>query len=151
MQRKLDIKRQSRDIAGSASLALWANMNQSTTQLGSKRQSQGKHPYPPINISTCRRVVIICCVSIYFDVSRFWFSSGFLVHFIACRHLALQVICLVMLYEFIVCPLPDDIHTVTQWMLISMELCFFIYLLLWIICNLFMFPPTSPPANCAYH
>ena len=73
MQKEFDIKWKSRDISGSASLALWANMNQSTTQLGSKRQSQGKHPYPTINIFICC-VVIICPVSIYFYVISFVFS-----------------------------------------------------------------------------
>lgn len=63
---KFDIKRKSDDIAGSASLAHWANMNQSTTQLGSKRQSQGKHPYPTINMFPCFCVVIVCpCKSVY--------------------------------------------------------------------------------------
>lgn len=66
MQTEFDIKWKSHDISGSASLALWANMNQSTTQLGSKRQSQGKHPYPTINIFICCCVFIICPVSIYF-------------------------------------------------------------------------------------
>lgn len=51
MQEEFEIKWKSRDISGSASLALWANMNQSTTQLGSRRQSQGKHPYLTIHIS----------------------------------------------------------------------------------------------------
>lgn len=76
MQKEFDIKWKSRDISGSASLALWANMNQSTTQLGSKRQSQGKHPYPTINIFICC-VVIICPVSIYFYVSSFSFFVNF--------------------------------------------------------------------------
>lgn len=73
MQKEFDIKWKSHDISGSASLALWANMNQSTTQLGSKRQSQGKHPYSTINIFICCSVVIICPVSIYFYVSSFFF------------------------------------------------------------------------------
>lgn len=76
MQKEFDIKWKSHDISGSASLALWANMNQSTTQLGSKRQSQGKHPYPTIDIFICC-VVIICPVSIYFYVSSFSFSVIF--------------------------------------------------------------------------
>lgn len=75
MQKEFDIKWKSHDISGSASLALWANMNQSTTQLGSKRQSQGKHPYSTINIFICCSVVIICPVSIYFYVSSFFFFS----------------------------------------------------------------------------
>lgn len=58
MQEDFDIKRKSRDLSGSASLALWANMNQSTTQLGSKRQSQGKHLYPAINIFICCAVIV---------------------------------------------------------------------------------------------
>lgn len=49
------IKRKSRDLSGSASLALWANMNQSTTQLGS-RPSQGKHLYATSTIFLCRAV-----------------------------------------------------------------------------------------------
>lgn len=58
MQEDFDIKRKSRDLSGSASLALWANMNQSTTQLGSKRQSQGKHLYPAIAIFICCAVIV---------------------------------------------------------------------------------------------
>ena len=73
MQKEFDIKWKSHDISGSASLALWANMNQSTTQLGSKRQSQVKHPYLTINIFICCCVVIICPVSIYFYVIFFFF------------------------------------------------------------------------------
>lgn len=108
MQKEFDIKWKSHDISGSASLALWANMSQSTTQLGSKRQSQGKHPYPTINIFICCCVVIICPVSIYFYVSYVSFSVIFarvyilfflcflIVHFHqdgfpACSHLALLV------------------------------------------------------------
>lgn len=75
MQKEFDIKWKSHDISGSASLALWANMNQSTTPLGSKRQSQGKHPYPTINIFICCCVSIICPVNIYFYV--FYFSVIF--------------------------------------------------------------------------
>lgn len=75
MQKEFDIKWKSHDISGSASLALWANMNQSTTQLGSKRQSQGKHPYLTINIFICCCVVIIFPVSIYFYVSYYSFSD----------------------------------------------------------------------------
>lgn len=117
MQKEFHIKSKSRDISGSASLALWANMNQSTTQLGSKRQSQGKHPYPTIDISICC-VVIICPVSIYFCVTSFFsfcvifarvyilFSVVlvfFIAHFhqdgfLACSHLDL----LVSLFEVLV-------------------------------------------------
>lgn len=75
MQKEFDIKWKSHDISGSASLALWANMNQSTTPLGSKRQSQGKHPYPTINIFICCCVSIVCPVNIYFYV--FYFSVIF--------------------------------------------------------------------------
>lgn len=50
-------------------------MNQSTTPLGSKRQSQGKHPYPTINIFICCCVSIVCPVNIYFYV--FYFSVIF--------------------------------------------------------------------------
>lgn len=114
-------------------------MNQSTTQLGSKRQSQGKHPYPTINIFICSCVVIICPVSIYFS-GCFFFSfsviSGFIcmflkkiVHFhqdgfLACSHLAF----LVSLFEvsvmlnFTVCSLfSEDICCVTQWMFLGMD------------------------------
>lgn len=59
------IKRKSRDLSGSASLALWANMNQSTTQLGSKRRSQGKHLYATFTIFLCRPVNVRP-VSMYF-------------------------------------------------------------------------------------
>lgn len=78
MQKEFDIKWKSRDLSGSASLALWANMNQSTTQLGSKRQSQGKHLYPAINIFICC-AVIVCQVSKYFYVSYFFLFLWFLV------------------------------------------------------------------------
>lgn len=83
MQKEFDIKWKSRDISGSASLALWANMNQSTTQLGSKRQSQGKNPYQTIDIFICCCAVIICPVSIYILCEFFfppflWFLHKFL-------------------------------------------------------------------------
>lgn len=89
------IKQKSRDLSGSASLALWANMNQSTTQLGSKRQSQGKHLFPTFKIFLCRAVSLR-------PVSMEAFLSFFKFHFllfdlpgffsifwiVACSHLA---------------------------------------------------------------
>lgn len=135
MQKEFDIKWKSHDLSGSASLALWANMNQSTTQLGSKRQSQGKHLYPTINIFICC-AVIICPVSIYFYVSSFSFSVVFaqdsnffflIVHFHqdgfhACSHLALLVSLFKVFVElkFTVCP-PEVIQCFTQWIFISMD------------------------------
>lgn len=111
MQKKFDVKWKSDDISGSASLALWANMNQSTTQLGSRRQSQGKPAYLTFNVFKCCRAVIICSVNIYlffFSVIFAWvfifvcfFVSAFyrfvvLIHFhedglVACRHLTFSV------------------------------------------------------------
>lgn len=65
LQQKFVIKWKSHDISGSASLALWANMNQSTTQLGSRRQSQGKPAYLTFNIFKCCHAVIICSIDTY--------------------------------------------------------------------------------------
>lgn len=113
-------------------------MNQSTTQLGSKRQSQGKHPYPTINISICCCVVIIRPVSIYFYVSCLvsffpflWFLHKFIFlyyfcffncsffhqdGFLACGHLALPVSLFevfVMLKVYCMSSLPGDIQYIT--------------------------------------
>lgn len=83
------IKQKSRDLSGSASLALWANMNQSTTQLGSKRQSEGKHLYPTFKIFLCR-AVSLCPVSMeaflsffFIPFSSVWFA-WFLFHILKC-------------------------------------------------------------------
>lgn len=137
MQKEFDIKRKSHDISGSASLALWANMNQSTTQLGSKRQSQGKHPLsnnrhlymlcshhlPSQYILFCKFFFLFCdfCAGLYliyfFYLFFFFFFLLFIFHqdgFLACSHLALLVSLFevfVMLY-FTVCP-PEVIHCVT--------------------------------------
>lgn len=87
MQEDYDIKWKSRDLSGSASLALWANMNQSTTQLGSKRQSQGKNIYPAIDIlcmlcihclPTCKHFFMFCMSPVFVvlvHVIIFFFSS----------------------------------------------------------------------------
>lgn len=117
MQEDFDIKRKSRDLSGSASLALWANMNQSTTQLGSKRQSQGKHLYPAINIFICCAVIVcplrdtffffMFCMSPFFCgfsaslylflyLSACFHQDGFL----ACGHLAFWVSC-VFFFSFL--------------------------------------------------
>lgn len=93
---KNDVKWKSRNISGSASLALWANMNQSTTQLGSKRQSQGKHQYPAINLFTC------CCVafifqSVFFILFYIFFKlkSYFLLFFFAQVYIYILCVCVV--------------------------------------------------------
>lgn len=113
-------------------------MNQSTTQLGSKRHSQGKHLYPTIDIFICC-AVIICPVSIYFYVSYFSFSVIFaqdsnlfflcflIVHFhqdgfLACSHLELLVSLFKVfaMVKFTVCP-PELTQCFTQWTFISMD------------------------------
>lgn len=88
-------------------------MNQSTTQLGSKRQSQGKHLYPAISISICCCVVIFCILVFYcFFVFSFCdYCAGLLFFFIvyfhkdgspACSHLVLKsLLCSSLLYVLI--------------------------------------------------
>ena len=152
MQKEFDIKWKSHDISGSASLALWANMNQSTTQLGSKRQSQGKHPYLTINIFICCCVVIICPVSIYFYVIFFFFlfcdfCAGWLFALLIyfCMYFlfllfdcsfsprwssCLQPSCRVSEFVWSLCDAQvycmssflEDIHYITLWIFICMEL-----------------------------
>lgn len=101
-------------------------MNQSTTQLGSKRQSQGKHLYPAIDIFICC-AVIVCQVSKYFYVSSFFsvfviFGARFILFisllvyfhqdgFLACGHLALWVSFVLSLCEAQVCCMSSCGHT----------------------------------------
>lgn len=90
-KKDFDIKWESRDLSGSASLALWANMNQSTTQLGSKRQSQGKHLYPAIDI-----FCMLCshCLPTYKYFFMFCMSLVFVVLVHVCIFLFALFICL---------------------------------------------------------
>lgn len=82
------IKRKSRDLSGSASLALWANMNQSTTQLGSRRPSQGKHLYATSTIFLCRAVNTSSTQGVFMSVLfKFHFFS------FICFHWAGIIVC----------------------------------------------------------
>ena len=144
MQKEFDIKRKSHDISGSASLALWANMNQSTTQLGSKRQSQGKHPLsnnrhlymlcshhlPSQYILFCKFFsfsVILCgFIYIYIFSTFSLFLFFFIVHFPPRWFSCLQPSCPPSEFVWSLCDallycMSSRGHTLCHWMFIGMD------------------------------